>query len=534
MKDRNGEGAWSQDLLPAQGPRARGDGELRERLVEMRGIRKSFPGVQASDGIGLTLARGEVLALLGENGAGKSTLMNILAGLYRPDAGEIHIRGERVRIESPRDAAALGIGMVHQNFMLVDSMTVAENVVLGQRGLPFVPDLRAVKRRILELSARYNLSVDPEAYIWQLSVGEQQRVEILKLLYREADILILDEPTAVLTPQESEELSAVVHRMRGEGKAAIFITHKMEEVMTFSDRVMVLRRGRVVAEKTTADTDPKELARLMVGREVLFRVEKAPFTPGEPVLELRGVSATDDRGLPALRGISLSCRAGEILGIAGVAGNGQRELAEVVTGLRAAKEGLVSINCVETTNASPLSIIRRGVAHIPQDRNQVGAVGDMSVAANLAMKGYRSRPLSSGGIIRPSRFRDLARRLIELFKIATPSTETRIKFLSGGNIQKAILAREIGACGSLLVAVYPSRGLDIGATEAVRNELVAERDKGRAVLLVSEDIDELLSVADTIAVLFEGRVMGVFPAAEADAERIGALMAGMEEGGKRT
>ncbi|HOX48947.1 MAG TPA: ABC transporter ATP-binding protein [Spirochaetales bacterium] len=526
MKDKEGGPAPRAARSPraACSPGEGGEG----RLVEMRGIRKSFPGVQASDGIDLRLERGEVLALLGENGAGKSTLMNILVGLYRPDSGEILVRGARAEIESPRDASALGIGMVHQNFMLVDSMTVAENVVLGLRGLPFVPDMKAAKKEILRLSECYNLKVDPDAFIWQLSVGEQQRVEILKLLYRDAEILVLDEPTAVLTPQEAEELSAVVHRMRSEGKSSIFITHKMEEVMSFSDRVMVLRKGKVVAEKATKDTDPKELARLMVGREVLFRVEKGPFSPGATVLELKGVSALDDRGLPALREVDLRIRAGEILGVAGVAGNGQRELAEVITCLRSAKAGSVSINCVDTTGMSPLEVIQSGVAHIPQDRNQVGAVGDMSVASNLAMKGYRQKPLSAAGLIRPSRFRQLAVRLIDLFKISTPSPETRIKFLSGGNIQKSILAREIGACGSLLVAVYPSRGLDIGATEAVRKELVAERDKGKAVLLVSEDIDELISVADTIAVLFEGRVMGLFPSAEADAERIGALMAGMK------
>jgi len=533
MKDREGsapKGGTAEAARAACAPEEAPGG----RLVEMRGIRKSFPGVQASDGVDLRLDRGEVLALLGENGAGKSTLMNILVGLYRADSGEILVRGERASIGSPRDASALGIGMVHQNFMLVDTMTVAENVVLGIRDLPFVPDMAAAKREILRLSECYNLKVDPDAYIWQLSVGEQQRVEILKLLYRKAEILVLDEPTAVLTPAESEELNAVVKRMKGEGKAAVFITHKMEEVMSFSDRVMVLRKGKVVAEKATSDTDPKDLARLMVGREILFRVEKGPFKPGAKVLELRGVSAIDERGLPALRGLDLEVRSGEILGIAGVAGNGQRELAEVVTGLRPVTAGSISINCVDTTGKSPLEIIKSGVAHIPQDRNQVGAVGDMSVASNLAMKGYRARPLSAGAILLPGKVRELAKRLIELFKIATPSPETRIKFLSGGNIQKAILAREIGACSSLLVAVYPSRGLDIGATESVRKELVAERDRGLAVLLVSEDIEELISVADTVAVLFEGRVMGLFPAAEADPEKIGALMAGMSERGEES
>jgi len=501
-------------------------------LVEMRGICKSFPGVRASDDVYLRLGRGEVLALLGENGAGKSTLMNILSGLYRQDSGDVFVRGERVDIRSPRDAADLGIGMVHQNFMLIDTMTVAENVVLGMPSLPFVPDMAVVKRSILDLGERYNMTVDPDAYIWQLSVGEQQRVEILKQLYRKAEILVLDEPTAVLTPRESHELNDVVKRMRAEGKGAVFITHKMDEVMAFADRVMVLRKGRVVAEKTTADTDPKDLARVMVGREVLFHIEKGPFEPGAVVLELKDVCADDERGLPALRELSLSLRAGEILGIAGVAGNGQRELSEVITGLRPVKSGGISINCVDSTNKSPLQIIRSGVSHIPSDRIAVGAVGDMSVANNLAMKDYRAAPISKGLLLLPRRILEFARKMISAFNIATPSPETRVKFLSGGNIQKTILAREIESCGSLLVAVYPSRGLDIGATESVRKELVAQRDAGKAVLLVSEDVDEILSVADTVAVMYDGRAVGVMPTAGADPEEIGLLMAGMAPSGK--
>lgn len=503
-------------------------------LVEMRGICKSFPGVRASDEVDLRLERGEVLALLGENGAGKSTLMNILSGLYRQDSGDVFIRGEKVDIRSPRDAADLGIGMVHQNFMLIDTMTVAENVVLGMPSLPFVPDMAVVKRSILELGERYNMTVDPDAYIWQLSVGEQQRVEILKQLYRNAEILVLDEPTAVLTPQESHELNDVVKRMQAEGKSAVFITHKMDEVMAFADRVMVLRKGRVVAEKTTRDTDPKDLARVMVGREVLFHIEKGPFEPGAVVLELKDVCADDERGLPALRELSLSLRAGEILGIAGVAGNGQRELSEVITGLRPVKSGGISINCVDSTNKTPLQIIRSGVSHIPSDRMAVGAVGDMSVANNLAMKDYRAAPISKGIMLLPRRILEFARKMISAFNIATPSPETRVKFLSGGNIQKTILAREIESCGSLLIAVYPSRGLDIGATESVRNELVAQRDAGKAVLLVSEDIDEILSVADTVAVMYDGRAVGVMPTAGADPEEIGLLMAGIDPSEKET
>lgn len=493
----------------------------------MRDITKRFPGVLANDHVSLELYPGEVLALLGENGAGKSTLMNVLVGLYRPDEGEIVVRGRKVEIHSPRDAAALGIGMVHQNFMLVETMTVAENIILGMPDLPFKPDMEAITARIRELSARYNLEVDPAAYIWQLSVGEQQRVEILKLIYRGAEILILDEPTAVLTPQEAEELRRVIQLMTAEGKAAIFITHKMEEVMAFSQRVMVLARGRVVAEKRTAETSPQELAQLMVGREVLFRLEKRACQPGAVVLEVRDLTAENDKGLPALRGITLQIHAGEILGIAGVDGNGQSELAEAITGLRKATGGSVHIGPHDVTNQPPLRAIQAGVSHIPEDRMGMGAVGNMAVADNLAMKGYRQSPLGTGGVLRYPRILEFARRMIETFRIATPSPQTRVKFLSGGNLQKTILAREITACGGLLVAVHPTRGLDVGATEAVRKLLLEQRDQGAAVLLISEDLEELLAISDRIAVMFEGQIMGIVPAEQATVEALGLMMAGV-------
>lgn len=496
-------------------------------ILEMRGICKRFPGVVANDGVDLVLYPSEVLALLGENGAGKSTLMNILVGLYRPDAGEVRLHGKLVDIQSPRAAAILGIGMVHQNFMLVETMTVAENIVLGLADLPIVPNMDAVSARIRELSDRYNLRVDPKAYIWQLSVGEQQRVEILKLIYRGAQILILDEPTAVLTPQEADELAAVLRRMTEEGKSAIFITHKMDEVMAFSQRVMVLRQGTVTATKRTAETSPQELARLMVGREVLFRLDKAPCQRGEATLQVRDLQAENDKGLPALRGVSFDICQGEILGIAGVAGNGQRELAEVITGLRKATGGQVTLRGRNVTNCSPLDLIRTGVSHIPEDRVGMGLVGNMAVAENLAMKGYRQAPLAKRGVLQPQHMLDLARRMIDAFRIATPSPETRVKFLSGGNLQKTILAREITACGGLMVAVHPTRGLDVGATEAVRGMLLEQRNKGMAVLLISEDLEELLAVSDRIAVLFEGQVMGIVPAAEAEVETLGLMMAGV-------
>jgi len=498
----------------------------RQPVLRMVGITKRFPGVLANDHVTLDLYEGEVLALLGENGAGKSTLMNVLCGLYRPDEGAIYVDGRPIEIRSPRDAYDLGIGMVHQNFMLVETMTVAENVVLGLRGLPFRPDFSDVSEGLRDISARYGLEVDPDAYIWQLSVGEQQRVEILKLLYRGADILILDEPTAVLTPQEVDDLVRVLRRMVAEGKSIVFITHKMNEVMVFSDRVTVLRQGRVTATLPTSGTSPQELARLMVGREVLFRLEKEPCRPGPPVLEVEGLEALNDKNLPALRGVSLTLRAGEIVGIAGVAGNGQRELAEVVTGLRTAVAGEVRVNETCVTNCSPLEMIRVGVSHVPEDRVGVGLVGSMAVSDNLALKGYRGPELSRGPVLLPSAVQRFAHDLIESFDIATPGPETRVKFLSGGNLQKTILARELTACGGLLVAVHPTRGLDVGATEAVRKLLLEQRNQGNAVLLISEDLEELMAVSDRIAVMFEGQIVDVVPAADADVAALGLMMAG--------
>ncbi|MFP4618054.1 MAG: ABC transporter ATP-binding protein [Spirochaetaceae bacterium] len=498
-------------------------------VLKMRSITKRFPGVTANDGVDLDLYGGEVLALLGENGAGKSSLMNVLAGLYRPDEGEIFFRGKRVDIENPADSMNLGIGMVHQNFMLVETMTVAENVVLGMKDLDSIPDIKAISRKIREISDHYHLKVDPSAPIWHLGVGEQQRVEILKQIYRGAEILILDEPTAVLTPQEAGELNRILVQMTGEGKSAVFITHKMDEVIEYSHRVQVLHHGKVVAVKNTKETSPKELARLMVGREVLFRIEKSRVEPKEVVLTLDQVKARDEKGLPALRGLSLTIRAGEILGVAGVAGNGQRELTEVVTGLHPVSSGRVIINNKEMTNKSPISFIKAGVSHIPSDRVAMGVIGDMSVASNLAMKGYRKAPITEHGLMHPKRIFEMAKKLIDIFKISTPTPATHVKFLSGGNIQKTILAREIEAGGGLLVAAYPSRGLDVGATEAVRNEIVQQRDRGRAVLMVSEDLEELFTVADRIAVLFEGQIMGEVRSENADAESLGLMMAGVPQ-----
>lgn len=516
--------------------------------VQMIGITKRFPGVLANDSVNLEVRSGEIHALLGENGAGKSTLMNILAGLYQPDAGELWLHGQKVQIRSPADAIALGIGMVHQHFKLVHPQTVAENVILGLREPLFRLDLKHTAEQIRRLAQRYGLEVDPNAYIWQLSVGEQQRVEILKILYRDADVLILDEPTAVLTPQESEQLGQTLRRMiqepatRGQGgnKAVIFITHKLDEVTRFSDRVTVLRNGRVAATLNTAATNKAELARLMVGRSVLFRVEKPPYEPyvseetrRQVLISVRNLQALGDKGLPALRGVSFDIYAGEILGIAGVAGNGQRELAEVITGLRQATGGQVLVRAgghngtlQDVTNHSPHQIINAGLSHVPGDRLGMGLVGNLPITDNIILKDYRKPPLSRGPFLNRTSIALFVDRLIKAFQIVTPSASRPVRFLSGGNLQKCILAREITAGSGLLIAVHPTRGLDVGATESVQRTLLEQRARGAAILLISEDLDELLALCDRIAVLFEGQIMGVLPAEDANREQLGLMMAG--------
>ncbi|MFP3853724.1 MAG: ABC transporter ATP-binding protein [Anaerolineales bacterium] len=498
--------------------------------VKMRGITKRFPGVVANKNVDFEVAAGEVHALLGENGAGKSTLMNVLAGLYQPEEGAITIHGERMSFGSPRDAIEHGIGMVHQHFKLVEPQTVIENVLLGLKGASWVIATDKMRRQIRDLSHQYQMNVDPDAYIWQLSVGEQQRVEILKLLHRGAEVLILDEPTAVLTPQEAEELAAILRKMLKEGKSVIFITHKLDEVMAFSDRVTVLRQGEVVATLETAQTTKNELARLMVGREVLFRVEKEASEKGPVMLDLQDVRSLNDKGIPALRGVSLQIRSGEILGIAGVAGNGQRELAEVITGLRPLSSGSITVGGKDITNCTPRQAIQAGVSHIPGDRLGVGLVPNLPVSDNLAMKAYRREPLAQGILLDHRSLLSFARRLVEAFNIITPSVETNTRLLSGGNQQKVVLAREIEASSGVLVAVHPSRGLDVGATEAVRRTLLDQRQNGAAIMFISEDLDELLQMADRIAVLYEGNVMGVLEADHADTEDLGLMMAG-ERGG---
>lgn len=504
--------------------------------VQLRGVTKRFPGVLANDHIDLVVRQGEVHALLGENGAGKSTLMNILSGLYRPDDGEILLYGEPVVLRSPRDAIQHGIGMVHQHFMLVDMFTVAENMALGMEEPRFVLNLPEIERKIRQLATQYGLQVNPRAYVWQLSVGEQQRVEILKMLYRGARILILDEPTAVLTPGETGELFKTLRQMARSGRSVIFISHKLDEVLAISDRITVLRRGKVVATVNAAETDRAELARLMVGREVLFRVEKGGVETGAQILHVSDLTANNDMGLPALRGVSFSIAAGEILGIAGVAGNGQRELAELITGLRSATGGSVIICDRDMTNCSPAEFISQGASHIPEDRLGTGSVPNLAVSDNVILKGYRSSPLARGPFLDQRAIGTFTDGLIATYDIDTPGRHTAVKLLSGGNLQKTIIAREIATRPRLMVAMYPTRGLDVGATEMVRRTLLEQRAQGAAILLVSEDVDELLQLADRIAVMYEGRIMGIVPAEEARREEIGLMMAGsqpVQEGGEK-
>ncbi len=496
-------------------------------VVEMKQIVKRFPGVLANDQVDFDLRRGEIHALLGENGAGKSTLTNILAGLYRADQGEIFVEGQRADIGSPRDAINYGIGMIYQHFMLVPSQTVAENIILGLREPRFRLNLTQAEKRVQELSKQFGLKVDPRAHIWQLSVGEQQRVEILKMLYRGANILILDEPTAVLTPLEARELFATLKSMTAQGRSVIFISHHLDEILEIADRVTVMQKGRVTAAGVSPQGMTKnDLARLMVGREIVFALDKKKMEPGAVVLKIEQARALNDRGLPALRELSLQVRANEILGVAGVAGNGQRELSQVITGLRTLVSGRIYLGAYDLTNKSPGEIHELGVGHIPEDRLGTGLASGLSVLYNLILRRYKQAPIAQGIAINWHTARQVSKNLVETFEIATPTVDTRVGALSGGNTQKVILAREISTRPDLLVAVHPTRGLDVGATEAVQKLLLQQREAGAAVLLISEDLDEILAVSDRVAVLFDGQIIGEMPTAEADIEKIGLMMAG--------
>ncbi len=495
-------------------------------VLTLRDITKTFPGVVANNHVTFDVRAGEVHALLGENGAGKTTLMNIIYGIYQPDAGEILIRGQRVRIRSPRDAIARGIGMVPQHFLLVRRHTVVENLALGLPRTPFLFPMREVDGRIRALADRYGLAVSPDAAIWQLSAGEQQRVEILKALLRGAEILVLDEPTSVLTPHESRGLFRILRRMKAEGHSVIFITHKLDEVMEIADRVTVLRKGRVVNTLPAAQADKRALALMMVGREVEFRHVKTRPPLQRDALTVEHVWAENDRGLPAVRDVSLAVQMGEILGVAGVAGNGQRELVEVITGLRRVARGWVRVLGTDRTNRSARELSEMGVAHIPEDRLGMGVVPVMSVAQNLALRRYRYPPFSRGPLLNLSAMTQFAYQMIAEYGIVTPTPESPVRLLSGGNIQKLILARELSTQPGLIIAAHPTFGLDVAATELVHNQLLQRREAGAGVLLVSEDLEEILALSDRIAVMFRGEIVGVLPTATAPVERIGLLMAG--------
>ncbi|OQY31227.1 MAG: heme ABC transporter ATP-binding protein [Anaerolineaceae bacterium 4572_5.2] len=499
--------------------------------VEMKDIVIRFPGVLANDHVNLTLRKGEIHALLGENGAGKSTLMNALAGLYKPVSGTTEVNGELVDFNSPKDAIAKGIGMVHQHFKLVPTHTVTENILLGMDEPRFFMRLKKYNKKILELEELYGLYVDPEAKIWQLPVGAQQRVEILKILYRGAEILIMDEPTAVLAPQEIDDLMATMRSMAEQGKSIIFISHKLHEVTAVADRVTVLRKGKVTAQgQSTKGLTKRNLAQLMVGRDVVFSVKKEEREAGPVVLTMKDVHAKNNKGLPALRGVSLQIHKGEILGIAGVGGNGQSELAEVITGLREC-EGLIEINGEEISNQPPIIAIECGVSHIPEDRTAVGSAPSLSITENAIMKGYCQDPIGNGWSINFAKAGEHARNLKEKYNILAPNVKTPAGKLSGGNLQKLILAREISSAPRLIVAMQPTRGLDVGAIEAIQSLLLEQRQLGTAILLISEELDELLSLSDRISVISDGKIMGTVLAEDADIDEIGMMMTGSSREG---
>jgi general nucleoside transport system ATP-binding protein len=497
-------------------------------VVAMRNIWKRFPGVIANREIDLDLRAGEVHALLGENGAGKSTLMHVLSGMYRPDDGAILLDGAPVVFRSPAQAIAAGIGMVHQHFQLVETQTAAENIHLGWGDTPWLASGRALSARTEELSSRFGLHVDPDAQIWQLSTGEQQRVEILRVLSRGARVLILDEPTSVLTPAEADELFRVVRSLAAEGRSIVLITHKLEEVLAASDQVTVLRGGRVVASLPTAGCDRPTLARLLIGQEIVSRLHREEREPGKPVLEICELSALGDRGLPALRGLSLTIREGEILGIAGVAGNGQSELAQALTGLRPIEHGSIVVDGVELTGASPARFVDAGVGHIPEDRLGMGLVATLTITDNAILREYRKPPLARGMRIDIKEATRFARDLVAQSAVRAPSTETPVRFLSGGNQQRLLAGRETRVASRLLIAVHPTQGLDIGATEELRRVLMEQRNRGSAVLLISEDLDEVLTLSDRVAVMYGGRIAGECDAGAVDREEIGLLMGGVK------
>lgn len=506
-------------------------GHTRIDTLEMREITKRFPGVLANDNVNFEVHSGEVHALLGENGAGKSTLMKILYGLYEPSEGEIFLNGKKITIDSPTDAIKKGIGMIHQHFMLVETLTVAENVALGlpsSRG--FLTDLDKVSKRILELADIYGLKIDPDDYIWQLSVGQQQRVEIIKALYRGAALLILDEPTAVLTPQEVDEFFVIMRQMVADGHALIFISHKLHEIMNICDRVTVLRDGAMVGTKNIADITKSELANWMVGREVSMTRDLDEVKRGSARLILENLTCESDRGTPALRGVSLKVHSGEILGLAGISGNGQRELAEAITGLREVTGGKVILEDEDVTHLRPGEITERMLSYIPEERMRDGMIKDFTIAENMVLREHHISPFAEKGFLKLKNIAKHSDELIDKFRVKTPSRETKAGSLSGGNIQKVVLAREISRKPRVLVAAQPTRGLDVGATEYVHAQLLEQRRDGTAILMISEDLDEIMAISDRIAVICEGEIMGIVPRNEATPEKLGLMMAGVAPG----
>ncbi|MDQ0091047.1 simple sugar transport system ATP-binding protein [Paenibacillus anaericanus] len=501
--------------------------------LELKGITKRFPGIVANDSISFQLKRGEIHALLGENGAGKSTLMNIVFGLYQPEEGEIHVNGEKALIDSPNKAIELGIGMVHQHFKLVEPFTVTENIILGtepKRGMQ--TDIKGASKKVKQLSEQYGFDIDPMATIDSISVGMQQRVEIIKTLYRGADILIFDEPTAVLTPQEIIELLEIMKRLVAEGKSIILITHKLKEIMEIADTCTIIRRGKVIESVTVADTNPQELAEKMVGKAVNFKTEKQPAKPKDVFLEAKDVVVVDRNGKNVLNHLSFSLHAGEIVGIAGVDGNGQTELIEAITGMQSVKSGDILLQGKSIVNHTPRSISESGISHIPQDRHKHGLVLDFSVSENTILQTYYHPEITNKrGFIDVKARNEMATRLVKEFDIRTPGIDTRVGSMSGGNQQKIIIAREIDKDPQVMIAAQPTRGLDVGAIEFVHKQLIAQRDQGKAVLLVSFELEEILNVADRILVLFDGQIVGDTTPDTTNEQELGLMMAGKYERG---
>jgi general nucleoside transport system ATP-binding protein len=499
------------------------------KVVEMKNIVKVFPGVVANDNINFSLEKGEIHVLLGENGAGKTTLMNILYGLYQPTSGEIHVNGQRSDIKSPAIAIKLGIGMVHQHFMLVQPFTIAENIILGNEpskagGLSL--DMKTAISNVQKISDEFGLEVDPNSVIHDISVGMQQRVEILKALYRGAEILILDEPTAVLTPQEIDELGAILKNLTKEGKSIILITHKLKEVLSMSDRITVVRRGQIIETLNTEDTDADSLAELMVGRKVKLTIDKAEKQAGDVILDVEHLKVRDSRKLEAVKDVGFQVRAGEILAIAGVDGNGQRELVEALTGLRKSEAGQIRISGIETTHLSTRKINKVGVGHIPEDRQKRGLILDYTLAENMILGYHIEEPFSKNGIMNSTEIHKHAQILIREFDVRTPNENVTAKSLSGGNQQKVIIAREFYKDPQLLIASQPTRGLDVGSIEFVHKRLLEQREHNKAVLLISLELDEVMGLADRIAVIYQGRIVGILDAKDATERKLGIMMAG--------